>query len=175
VHIEDQTKKLIEEGYWGSYNIPVYDDIAEQSGYKKLCSIDAKNCHDTAPRAKLFKKYQEQIKDVEGGKWILYYNNFQNDSESINDSCNAIACRGDLEPRVLSRGGYGALDAKVTTAVKSKRVVGDVPELHARLGPSSDQQKVFCWNDLSDEQQYVHNGQPDCFDFKWQVLPPLRV
>lgn len=175
VHVEDQTQRLISDGYWPSYNIPFYDDITIASGYADLCEKDATRCYDTAPRASIFREYQDQVNDVFGGQWILGYNSFQNDTASLNDSCNAIACRGDLEPRDVERGAYGAIDAKVTTVLDSKREVGDAPVLYARVGPSHDQQPVFCWSDMKDADEYVHVGQPDCFDYAWQVLPPASA
>jgi hypothetical protein len=175
VHVEDQTATLIAEGYWGSYNIPVYADISEAAGYAALCAKSTSECHDTCPRALIFKQYQSQITDVAGGEWMLSYNGFKNDSASQNDSCNAIACRGDLEPREVSRGAYGALDAKVTSATLSKRNPGNSPVYFARLGPTHQELPVFCWSQLADEDEYRHEGQPDCFDFDFQAFPPPVV
>lgn len=175
VHTEDQTAHLVGEGYWGSYNNPVYPDISEASGYAALCARDSSECHDTCPRAFIFKQYQSQIKDVAGGQWMLSYNSFQNDTASLNDSCNAIACRGDLEPVVSHRGAFGALDAKVSSATLSKRSAGNSPTYFARLGPTHQQQPVFCWSKLPDEADYHHAGQPDCFDFDFQAFPPPNV
>lgn len=138
VHMADQTASLIEYGYWGSYNIPYYTDIADGSGYTKLCKIDVTRCHDTCPRANIFAQKQSSINDMSGIQSILQYNNWQTDPLSLNDSCNAIACRGDLEPKAASRGGFGALDAKsasVTTLQSTSF------SFLAKLGPSSDQQK----------------------------------
>lgn len=39
------------------------------------------------------------------------------------------------------------------------------PTVKARIGPTSDDQPVFCWSQL--EKPYVHVGQPDCWDFNW--------
>ena len=41
--------------------------------------------------------------------------------------------------------------------------------VRARLGPTNDLQPTFCWSGL--ETQYVHVGQPDCFDFAWTDFP----
>ena len=114
-----------------------------------------------------------KVSDVEGGKWLLSYNNWQNDEASSRDSCNAIACRGDLELNRIWAGAYGALDAKVTTALAAKRPSGAAPMISARLGPTHDQQKVFCWSQLSDESDYSHELSPDCFDFDWVTFPAV--
>ena len=172
VHIEDRTAQLVSDGYWGSYNNPVFSDISEASGYAKICSKDSSQCHDSCPRYYIFKEYQNEIVDVTGGQWMLSYNSFQNDTASLNDSCNAIACRGDLEPDERSRGAFGALDAKVTTATLSKVEPGVNPVYYARLGPTHQQQPVFCWSQLPDEAEYHHAGQPDCFEYDFQAFPP---
>jgi len=162
----------VKDTYWGSYNVPVYTDIAEASGYAKACSRSPDECHETAPRAKIFRDNQASITNVQGVQWILSYNHFQTDNASENDSCSTIACRGDLEPNHMSAGGFGALDAKVTSATLAKRNAGDAPIFFARQGPSHQDQPVFCWSQLKDESDYSHNGQPDCFPFEWQQFPP---
>lgn len=172
-HTADMTSVLVQQGYWASYNVPYFPDIAEASGYAKLCKADKDLCFDTAPRAYIFRDNQAQIKDLSGGNWMLSYNNFQIDAASKNDSCNTIACRGDLEPKVESRGAFGALDTKVSSAVNAKRYPGNAPQIMARLGPTSQQQPKFCWSSISDESSYVHHGQPDCFDFSPVTFPPL--
>lgn len=173
-HTQDMTSVLVENSYWASYNVPYFPDIAEASGYAKICKADKDYCFDTAPRAYLFRDNQAKVSDLSSGNWILSYNDFQHDAASKNDSCNAIACRGDLEPVVKSRGAFGALDTKVSSAVNAKRYPGNAPQILARLGPTSQQQPVFCWSKVEDEASYVHNGQPDCFDFSPVIFPPAN-
>lgn len=172
VHYEDQTQRLISQGYWPSYNNPFYADISEAAGYKKLCMANKKYCYDSDPRANLFRQYQNQVSSLEGGQWILSYNNWEVDAASLNDSCNAIACRGDLEPNPASRGAFGALDAKVALATDVRRAPGVPPVFYARYGPTHEQQPVFCWSKMVGEEKYSHQGQPDCFDYSFQVFPP---
>jgi len=101
------------------------------------------------------------------------YNNFQYDAASKNDSCNAIACRGDLEPNESSRGAYGAIDAKVTSGSAARFNNGFAPMYMARVGPSYDGQVDFCWSNVADEETYSHAGQPDCYHYPWQMFPPV--
>jgi hypothetical protein len=172
IHVEDKTSVLVDQTYWASYNVPYYPDIAEASGYARICQKDVDYCFNTAPRAYIFRDNHSKVTDISSGDWMLSYNDFQHDAASKNDSCNAIACRGDLEPNVASRGAFGALDTKVTSATRAKRFPGNAPEIAARLGPTSYQQPVFCWSQVIDESDYVHNGQPDCFDFPLITFPP---
>jgi hypothetical protein len=171
-HTKDMTDVLIKQGYWASYNVPYFPDIAQASGYAKLCQVNKDYCFETAPRAYIFRDNQANVSDLSGGNWMLSYNDFQHDVASRNDSCSTIACRGDLEPDVASRGAFGALDTKVSSAVNAKRYPGNAPRILARLGPTSQQQPTFCWSQMADEQQYVHNGQPDCYDFAPIIFPP---
>lgn len=175
IHWEDMSDFLGRNTYWPSYNNPYFKDIQMLSGYSAACALSDDWCYDSAPRANIFRQRQSLIQNEVGAQDILAYNDFQNDPLSENDSCNAIACRADLEPNVASRGPFGALDAKVTTVLDSLRMGGAAPIIHARLGPTTDQQEPFCWSQLSaeEEAQYSHRGQPDCFDFKWQsIVPP---
>jgi hypothetical protein len=58
------------------------------------------------------------------------------------------------------------------------------PMVMARMGPTTDDQPVFCWKRFDDLQDahsqynkrghgFYHLGHPACFDFQWQALPPL--
>jgi hypothetical protein len=85
-----KTSVLVSEGYWGSYNIPVYDYLSEASGYKKLCSLDASRCHDSAPRAYLF---NDNVTSVQSGEWILSFNFFQTDDDASFVRCNRVQGR----------------------------------------------------------------------------------
>ena len=174
MHFEDMTSTLIQQSYWPSYNNPYFPDISEASGYADICQHKHEECYNSCPRANIFKEYHSKVQDIGGAEWILMYNSFQSDEYSLNDSCNAIACRGDLEPEERQQGAFGALDAKVSSVVNAKRFPGVSPNLFARIGPTHDEQPVFCWSKLRDESSYVHNGQPDCFDFNWVQLPPTN-
>lgn len=171
-HTADLTPFLLNQTYWPSYNNPYFEDIQEASGYAKACTMSADNCYSSAPRASLFADQQRTITDVFSAEHVLSHNDFQHDKASQNDSCDAIACRGDLEPKVAHAGAFGALDTKVSSAIYAKVNNGEAPKIMARLGPTHDQQPVFCWSKFPDEQSYVHHGHPDCFDFPVAQFPP---
>ena len=53
------------------------------------------------------------------------------------------------------------------------------PHAYARMGPSNrgDGMPPFCWKAFSRNRDkrgkvFSHAGQPDCFDFNWQAMPP---
>ena len=146
-----------------------------------MCDSGAQNaCYSKAPRSVLFDQYQGAVTNVDGMKAIMQYNNFTMDAASAGDSCQAIACRGDLEPKSTPI-PMGALDAKVGSAslarASSKGGAPFTPSMFAHMGPatSSGSLPKFCWaqfdNAPSGSPKYSHIGQPECFDFDWQVFP----
>jgi hypothetical protein len=174
VHVEDRTSDLTRDSYWASYNVPYYSDIQDASGYAKLCKMgNTDNCHDTAPRAQIFREYQGQITNLDGAKWMLGYNSFQNDTASHGDPCSAIACRGDLYEDEKDIGAFGALDVKAASIMSLTKSSTGFPQIFARLGPTTDQQTPFCWSKIPD-RGYVHQGQPDCYNFDYVVFPPTN-
>lgn len=175
VHYEDQTNALIADKYWGSYNVPYYSDINALSGNERMCNLQTSFCHETAPRANIFRQHQSGINTLQDMQMMMQYNQFQTDPLSLSDSCNAIAARGDLEINENSRGGFGALDAKISsynTVMNYYNNDGaDAPLYYAKLGPTTDDQVPFCWDSLEDEAEYSHIGQPNCYDYKWSTIP----
>ena len=58
VHIGDQTA-ILREGYWGSYNVPFYEDVFVMSGYAEMEKrVGPSMSHDLAPRAEIFRRDQ---------------------------------------------------------------------------------------------------------------------
>ena len=165
----DQTNHLRQFQYWPSYNYPFYPEIQKASGYQKLCDLDSSNCYESVPRAQLFKANQGSVNDIESFKKLMQLNDWQSNPLSLNNSCDAIACRGDLD----GSGAFGALDAKVGSISLSKSLK---PIHYVKLGPTIDEQEVFCWSTFSqlypsEYNLYVHKGSPDCYNFYWQQLP----
>ena len=192
VHWEDMTAKLAEQGYWPSFNNPYFADIAKISGQDDLCLQDINQCYDTDPRSQIFAREQLKVNDLKSFQQVMGFNEWQSDPLSQNNSCYAIACRNDLQPNATLRSPSGAIDAKVSSFLMAashgnqlppendydsnsfQSVI--IPEVFSRLGPTSDNQKPFCWSkfkDLRDKRgkTWNHYGHPDCFDFAWQQIP----
>jgi hypothetical protein len=187
---QDATNVLRETGYWASYNMPYFKGIGARTGAAGKCQVNPDECHDTAPRALQFKKQQETATSLAGMMAAISYNDFEFDPVSKDNSCRAIACREDLEVVEKDRRAFGAIDAKVSSLLNSKRdlSLNQVPTKHmVRLGPTqevSGRERPFCWSEyhspppdengvlveLLDEVSPL--GHPDCFDGAWQNLPP---
>eukprot|EP01036_Dinobryon_divergens_P034039 gene34039-43981_t len=197
IHYEDMTAQLNNDSYWASYNNPYFANIAELSGNSARCNAAPLTaCHDTDPRAKIFQQQQGRVAGLRDFQALMSYNDFRNDPLSLNDSCNAIACRQDLALNAEQRYPFGAIDAKVssvrlasgqvdiTTADKSKKQQQQTkkkkdPIVLLKMGPTtSNHQPPFCWSQFEGKKndrglKFFHNGQPKCFDYGWEVLPPL--
>eukprot|EP01035_Chromulina_nebulosa_P018640 gene18640-24381_t len=174
IHYEDLTHHLNSEGYWASYNNPYFDDIFILSGYIELCEADASSCHDTDPRALIFADIQSSVNDIYTLEKVIGYNHFKYDTYSMNDSCNTISCRQDLEPDVSNRYPFGSIDGKVSSVLLSNK---QIPTIRAHMGPTHDDLPPFCWNQFEDHRnirgkRFSHRGQPDCYNYDWQTFPP---
>lgn len=184
VHFEDMTSFLNEHKYWPSYNVPYFEDIYTESGNAAACKAGTKTgdtdfCYDTCSRAQIFAMRQETVVDIPSMQAMIGYNDYTNDPVSKGDPCASIACRRDLSE---GKNSYpaGAMDGKVSSATTVQSAVARARSgsgigaiMYARMGPTHDQVKPFCWSDQAEE--YVHEGQPDCFAFNWLAFPPAAT
>lgn len=178
VQYSDMTKTLLQTSYWGSYNIPYFPKIYNDSGMPDLVKkygdffTHAKN-----PRARIFARDHKKVVDLNSLIKLMRYNNYKVDPLSKCNctppysAANAIAARCDLnDPNgvypnpVLGQRNHGATDVKVTssTLVKSLGLV-------AECGPTHDQQPIYQWS-KSPYANSPHEGHVDRFDFKPELF-----
>lgn len=165
VESRDQTV-ILREGYWASYNVPFYEDIFEKSGYGEVSKHDPTQTHALAPRAKIFRRDESTVVDMESMKRILRSNNYKFDKYSDNDACNAICCRGDLSLHYSLAGCY---DTKVTDFQNALDFTS-----HALSGPTvggQSQIPPFTWK----PDMPHHEGMPDVYNFPFVVMKPKQV
>ena len=197
---QDVTNVLRNTGYWASYNLPYFSQIAERSGAAARCKAMSDECFHNAPRARQFAEIQGQVDSLEDMEDALSYNNWQYDPISQGDSCRAIACREDLEEDLVRRMPFGAIDAKVSSLTLVKRDLSTsrgawYPPMHrVRLGPTQfigERWEPFCWKPIDHLMKArivaaekagtpppalpEHHMQPECYDGPWQVLPPRNA
>nr|XP_039262472.1 phospholipase B-like 1 [Styela clava]XP_039262473.1 phospholipase B-like 1 [Styela clava] len=158
VESHDQTN-ILREGYWASYNVPFYESIYNMSGYPAVTKNDPDLSHDLAPRAKIFRRDQGTVVDMESMKKILRYNNYKFDKYSEGDACNAICCRNDSNY-------MGCTDSKATDYFLAKSFT-----THAINGPTV--------GGLSDIPPYkwpqnssYHEGMPNVWNFTFIDIKP---
>lgn len=66
---------LFISGYWPSYNIPFHENIYILSGYGKMWKeFGNEFSYDLCPRAKIFRRDQANVKDLDSLKYIMRFN-----------------------------------------------------------------------------------------------------
>lgn len=71
----------------------------------------------------------------------------------------------------------GAMDAKVVSVREAFSSPDGHLSLHARVGPTHDQQIPFCWagHEEEDGETTDKGTRPACFRFAWERLSPGKV
>ncbi|XP_039991895.1 phospholipase B-like 1 [Xiphias gladius] len=134
----DQTQAL-RRGYWPSYNIPFHVEIYNLSGYGvmwKRYGVDFS--YDLCPRAKILRRDQAKVSNLNSLKYIMRYNNYKRDPYSKGHPCKTICCRNDLRPRRPRPGG--CYDTKVTDYQMALQLVAEAingPTTQGGLQPFS--------------------------------------
>ena len=97
---------------------------------------------------------------------VIRHNDYKKDKCSERDPCGgAVACRADLE---LGAQMFGALDAKWSSY---SAVMRGGLAIMAELGPTHDQQSVFCWSSHR-AASAPHHGHPDCYGYGPVTITP---
>jgi len=169
--IGDVSDVLIENGYWASYNVPYFENIYNLSGYPaRYEQYGDKYSYSNCSRAKIFRRDQPSVLDIEDMKRMLRYNDFQNDPDSEGNPTNAISSRYDLKTNITVHDAFGGVDTKLTSSDLVSKLSG-----WAQSGPTHDQQPVFSWTNWTKtlgSEQPLHVGHPESFDFDFQFFAP---
>ncbi|KAM5262755.1 phospholipase B-like 1 [Ctenodactylus gundi] len=163
VEYSDQTD-ILRKGYWPSYNIPFHEKIYNWSGYPLLVKrLGLDYSYDLAPRAKIFRRDQGKVTDMESMKYIMRYNNYKRDRYSKGDPCNTICCREDLNTVNPSPGG--CYDTKVSDIYLASQYTA-----YAISGPTvQGGLPAFHWNRFN---RTLHQGMPEVYDFDFITTKP---
>ncbi|KAK7480064.1 hypothetical protein BaRGS_00028701, partial [Batillaria attramentaria] len=168
VHYEDQTKILLNTSYWASYNIPYYTDIFEAMGMPEMVSKYGEFfTHDGNPRARIFRRDQSRVKDVDTMTKLMRYNDYKNDPLSRCNctppysGLNGISARGDLNPpdgkypfKELGFFLGGGTDMKLTSIGLTR--TGDMLAFRAISGPTFDPLPPFRWSTAFNSSSVSH-------------------
>ncbi|CAK5100633.1 unnamed protein product [Aphanomyces euteiches] len=160
VVVRDVSAVLNSQGYWGSYNIPYFEAIYNESGFAKLTGDTWS--HQNCSRAKIFARDAPKVNSLAVLKHLLRYNDFQHDPLSFQDPGRSVAARYDLSSTDFALNG--AIDAKVTSLLMAKKL-----ECDAILGPTNDNQPTFVWTHEFDKLA-SHLGQPTVFNFSFEPM-----
>jgi len=159
------TSVLEAQGYWPSYNIPYFPYIFNISGFPEYVQkYGSWFSYSGSPRAKIFGRDQGKVNTIDSFKWIMRYNDWQNDPFSDGNAGNGISSRFDLVQGTnhtnpfLNQAAFGGVDSKVTSFNEFQ----DGMKVHAQSGPTYNQQVAFDWGKWSG---IPHYGQPELFRF----------
>eukprot|EP01100_Stratorugosa_tubuloviscum_P012713 TRINITY_DN612_c0_g1_i1.p1 TRINITY_DN612_c0_g1~~TRINITY_DN612_c0_g1_i1.p1 ORF type:complete len:552 (-),score=253.66 TRINITY_DN612_c0_g1_i1:204-1859(-) len=157
----DVSSILRANNYWGSYNVPYFQDIFNISGYPEMVTKYGNDfTYDYCPRANIFRRDQSKISVIDDMKNMMQFNNWENDPYSEGDPANSIASRYDL--RTSHASPFGAVDSKVTSKSLSENL-----SLWCIAGPTHQQQPIFNW---AAWPGVVHLGQPEIWDFDYVFM-----
>ena len=125
VEAADVTVQL-ERGYWPSYNVPYFERVYNLSGYPAMVQkYGPDESYQLAPRAKIFRRDQAGVVDLESLKAIMRYNDYKNDPYSEGNPYNAICSRGDLVSGAKASPG-GCYDTKVTNLTMARAMQAQI-------------------------------------------------
>ncbi|XP_060633165.2 phospholipase B-like 1 [Anolis sagrei] len=165
-HVEysDQTN-VLRRGYWPSYNVPFYENIFNMSGYVeyvKKYGLDYS--YEMAPRAKIFRRDQGKVVDIETMKYIMRYNNYKKEPYARNNPCNTICCRADLNLKTpVPAGCYDTKVADINMAMKFTAYAINGPPVEEGL-------PIFNWSRFNKTK---HQGLPDSYNFDFITMKPV--
>jgi hypothetical protein len=171
VHVGDQTKYLQTHGYWPSYNVPYYNDVRAANG-------NFNGSWSSAPRNKLFKLLQGSVTSISTMQQVMRWNNYRTTPTiSGGNPCNAIACRADVRSTgTHPQSDFGAIDAKLSSYAslmdETNKKKKNTLTVFAEMGPSHDDQPMFCWSSSPVHPVPPHHLHPDCFGFGFETLVP---
>ena len=169
-HYEDVTE-ILKKGYWPSYNTPYIMSVRKKSGViysiENNPNLTITEDYDTCFRAKMFRRDQSKIKDIESYKNIIRYNNFEKDEFSEGKASYSIAARYDLNTDKPSC--FGATDAKFASINEIKN--NEKKIIYIIAGPTTNDQEPFVWSKapcrFSDPIRFKVIGQIDEYNFDW--------
>ncbi len=170
---EDVTQ-ILKKGYWPSYNTPYIMTVRQKSGVldllKEKPELRVNYDYDFCARAKIFRREQHTVKDIESYKRLIRYNDYLHDEFSDEKPNFAIASRGDLAAENATC--YGATDAKFASINEIKRKEGKIGgKVHIIGGPTTDQQVPFVWSTAkckdTDPIRWKIIDQIDEYNFDW--------
>ena len=167
---QDVTDNL-KKGYWPSYNTPYIHTVREKSGVidaiKRDPGLAISRDYDLCARAKIFRREQSKVKDINSYKNLIRFNDYLNDEFSEGIPSYSIAARNDLNETNPSC--YGATDAKFASINEIKTSGKKI--VHIICGPTTNGQVPFNWDKASckftHEIRWKIIGQVSEYNFDW--------
>lgn len=155
VAINDATDQL-RYGYWPSYNTP-FDKIVQkysmiQETIDRHPEMASRLDYDTSSRAKIFRRDQSKIKNIEDFKKLMRYNNYTQEPFAEGSPVSTVSSRGDFKDYC-----GGAYDAKVGSVAEFKKS----KTIYLISGPTDQDVPAFSWSSSKACEKYKREGLPD--------------
>jgi len=172
----DQTG-ILRLGYWPSYNVPFYPEVYTRSGYTDS-RLGPYGSYELAPRAKIFRRDQSSVVDMDTFKRLMRYANYSDpyamDEAGHVDYAAAICMRGDFASGGTGRPS-GCYDTKVTSHLhgfwqRAAQIVNG-PSSTASDGTGGRSGNApFAWRPL--DAHVSHLGLPSSYAFDFMPVQP---
>ncbi|KAK7939974.1 hypothetical protein WMY93_003300 [Mugilogobius chulae] len=159
----EQTQAL-RRGYWPSYNIPFHAEIYNLSGFGVMWRRFGEDfSYDLSPRAKILRRDQAKVHNLDSLKQLMRYNNYKRDPYTRGHPCKTICCRNDLRQKRPRPGG--CYDTKVTEFQMALQLV-----MEAVNGPTTQGGlQPFSWQSFN---LTAHHGLPHIYNFSFVRMKP---
>jgi hypothetical protein len=166
IETADITDIVRGQSYWASYNIPYFPYIYNVSGYLQMYQKHGvEYSYTNCSRANIFRAKHKFIRNTDDMKYLMQYNNYQNEPLSNHNPTLTISSRYDLltaKPEL-----FGGIDSKVT----SSKLVNGTTYGSAWIisGPTHESEPIFTWKGISNEKT-PHYLQPTSFNFTYILV-----
>jgi hypothetical protein len=158
-------------GYWPSYNVPYSKNISDYANVtntinsKPERNMKLYSQYNSCSRAKIMRRDQNNIHDIESMKYFMHYNNYKNDPFSEGEPGESIAARYDL--REKNARCYGAYDTKLSSVQEIKK--SDKKPIYLYCGATKQVEPIFNFN-CDACKNVKHEGIPDEPNFNWTIF-----
>jgi hypothetical protein len=158
-------------GYWPSYNVPYSKNISDYANVtntinsKPERNMKLYSQYNSCSRAKIMRRDQNNIHDIESMKYFMHYNDYKNDPFSEGEPGESIAARYDL--REKNARCYGAYDTKLSSVQEIKK--SEKKSIYLYCGATRQVEPPFNFN-CDACKNVKHEGIPDEPNFDWVVF-----
>ena len=158
-------------GYWPSYNVPYSKNISDYANVtntinsKPERNMKLYSQYNSCSRAKIMRRDQNNIHDIESMKYFMHYNDYKNDPFSEGEPGESIAARYDL--REKNARCYGAYDTKLSSVQEIKK--SEKKSIYLYCGATRRVKPFFNFN-CDACKNVKHEGIPDEPEFDWIIF-----
>ena len=175
---QDMTKVLVNQTYFGSVNVPWFEDIFNLAEYPRFQKENPKMArlfsYYDQPRYLVMQRDGPKINNFEEFKKFMRYNDYKNDElllvNGVPEPGQGIEARNDLRPEGGTDFGPRSCEGGVDSKAVSLSEYSENLSWNAILSPEYEINPKFTFKDWPD---YPHRGLVEDFNFDWIKFQPL--